>query len=43
MVLELSEEQRILGDSVRRFAQERIGPIQEEDEKAGIFSARNYV
>jgi glutaryl-CoA dehydrogenase (non-decarboxylating) len=37
MFFELSEEQRIIKDSVRRFAQERIAPIQEKDERAGIF------
>lgn len=37
MFFELAEEQRIIRDSVRRFAQKRIAPIQEEDEKSGIF------
>jgi glutaryl-CoA dehydrogenase (non-decarboxylating) len=37
MFFELSEEQRIIKDSVKRFAEERIAPVQEEDEKKGIF------
>jgi glutaryl-CoA dehydrogenase (non-decarboxylating) len=37
MFFEFSEEQRIIKDSVKRFAEERIAPVQEEDEKKSIF------
>jgi glutaryl-CoA dehydrogenase (non-decarboxylating) len=37
MFFELSEEQRIIKDSVRKYALERIAPVQEEDERDGIF------
>jgi len=37
MFFELSEEQRMMKDAAGRFARERIGPIQEEDEKKGVF------
>jgi 3-polyprenyl-4-hydroxybenzoate decarboxylase len=37
MFFELSEEQRIIKDSVKRFVEGGITPVQEENEKKGIF------
>jgi glutaryl-CoA dehydrogenase (non-decarboxylating) len=37
MFFELSEEQRIIKDTAKKFAKERILPTQDEDEKRGIF------
>ena len=37
MFFDLSEEQRIMRESVKRFAEKRIKPTQEDNEKKGIF------
>jgi glutaryl-CoA dehydrogenase (non-decarboxylating) len=37
MIFEISEEQRVIKASVKKFAEGRIVPSQEEDEKNGIF------
>lgn len=37
MLFEISEEQRVIKDSVKKFAEGRIAPSQEEDENNGIF------
>lgn len=37
MFFELSDEQRIIQKTARKFAEEKIAKIQEEDEKKGIF------
>ncbi len=37
MIFEISEEQKVIKASVKKFAEGRIVPSQEEDEKNGIF------
>ena len=37
MYVELSQEQEFIRETARKFAEERIAPIQEADEKEGIF------
>lgn len=37
MFFQLSEEQRFVKDVAKRFAIERVAPVQEQDEKNGVF------
>jgi len=37
MFFELTEEQRFIKNTAKKFAEEKIAPIQEEDEKKGVF------
>ena len=42
MNFELNEEQRMIRDTVRRFAQEKVAPIAHETDETGVFPAENF-
>jgi alkylation response protein AidB-like acyl-CoA dehydrogenase len=42
MDFELNEEQRMIRDTVRRFAQEKVAPIAHETDETGVFPAENF-
>lgn len=42
MDFELNEEQRMIRDTVRRFAQEKVAPIAHEVDETGRFPAENF-
>lgn len=42
MNFELNEEQRMIRDMVRRFAQEKVAPIAHETDETGVFPAENF-
>ena len=37
MYFEFSEEQKAIRDTAKKFAEERIAPVQDADERQGIF------